>query len=114
MRRMSIQEPYISHTRFQDSVAAQVAAGLAEAGVVNPTVARKWKEAGGIVIGETQPVVNWSVLASPRAPADLVARLTETMMAMNNQSGILSDIGVKQWVKAERKDYLALLDYTGE
>jgi ABC-type phosphate/phosphonate transport system substrate-binding protein len=114
MRRLSIREPYISHTRFQDSVAAQVAAGLAEAGVVNPTVARKWKEAGGLVIGETQPVVNWSVLASPRAPADLVGRLTESMMAMNSQSGLMSDIGIKQWVKAERKDYLALLDYTGE
>jgi ABC-type phosphate/phosphonate transport system substrate-binding protein len=114
MRRLSIREPYISHTRFQDSVAAQVAAGLAEAGVVNPTVARKWKETGGIVIGETQPVVNWSVLASPRAPADLVARLTESMLAMNSQSGIMADIGVKQWARADRKEYLALLEYTGE
>jgi hypothetical protein len=114
IRRLNIQEPYVSHTRFQDSVAAQIAAGLADAGVVNPTIARKWKESGGQVIGETQPVVNWSVLASPRAPADLVARLTESMLAMNSQSGLLADIGVKQWVKAERKEYLALLDYTGE
>ena len=115
MRRLSIRDTYVSHTRYQDSVAAQVAAGLAEAGVVNPTIARKWKEAGGTVIGETQPVVNWSVLASPRAPADLVGRLTESLLAMNTQSsGILADIGVKQWGKADRKEYLALLEYTGE
>lgn len=114
LRRLNVREPYVSHTRFQDSVAAQVAAGMADAGVVNPTIARKWREAGGTVIGETQPVVNWSVLASPKAPPDLVAKLTESMLAMNTQAGILSDIGVKQWAKAERKDYLALLEYTGE
>jgi hypothetical protein len=114
IRRLSIQEPYISHTRFQDSVAAQISAGMAEAGVVNPTIARRWKDAGGQVIGETQPVVNWSVLASPRAPADLVARLTESMLAMNSQSSLLADMGVKQWIRADRKEYLALLDYTGE
>jgi len=107
--------PYISHTRYQDSVAAQVASGMAEAGVVNPTIARKWKEGGGIVIGETQPVVNWSVLASPKAPTELVARLSDALLAMNSQSAsILADIGVKQWQKADRKEYLALLEYTGE
>jgi ABC-type phosphate/phosphonate transport system substrate-binding protein len=114
LRRQSVREPFISHTRFQESVAAQVQSGLAEAGVVNPTVARKWAEAGGTVIGETQPVVNWSVLASPKAPPELVAKLTESMLALNQQSTILTEIGVKQWVKAERKDYLALLEYTGE
>jgi ABC-type phosphate/phosphonate transport system substrate-binding protein len=114
LRRQNIREPYISHTRFQDSVAAQVASGMADAGVVNPTIARKWREAGGTVIGETQPVVNWSVLASPKAPPELVAKLTESMLAMNSQAGILSDMGVKQWAKAERKEYLALLEYTGE
>jgi ABC-type phosphate/phosphonate transport system substrate-binding protein len=114
LRRLNVREPYVSHTRFQDSVAAQVAAGMADAGVVNPTIARKWREGGGTVIGETQPVVNWSVLASPKAPPELVAKLTESMLAMNTQAGILSDIGVKQWAKAERKEYLALLEYTGE
>jgi ABC-type phosphate/phosphonate transport system substrate-binding protein len=114
LRRQNVREPFISHTRFQESVAAQVGSGLAEAGVVNPTVARKWAESGGAVIGETQPVVNWSVLASPKAPPELVAKLTDSMLALNQQSTILSEIGVKQWVKAERKDYLALLEYTGE
>ena len=114
LRVRGVREPYISHTRFQDSVAAAVSAGMAEAGVVNPTIARKWKESGGTVVGETQPVVNWSVLASPKAPPELAARLTETLLAMNAQPQLLAEIGVKQWQKAERKDYLALLEYTGE
>ncbi|MDB5871898.1 MAG: hypothetical protein JWQ07_1340 [Ramlibacter sp.] len=115
IRAQSLREPYMSHTRFQDTVAAQVAAGIAEAGVVNPTLAKRWQESGGRIIGETKPVVNWSVLAAPKTPPEVVARLTESLLAMNNQSaGILSDIGVKQWAKADRKDYLALLDYTGE
>jgi len=115
IRSLGIREPYMSHTRFQDTVAGTVSSGIAEAGVVNPTLAKKWQEGGGRVIGETQPVVNWSVLASPKAPADMVARLTESLLAMNSQSAdILSGIGIKQWVKADRKEYLALLDYTGE
>jgi ABC-type phosphate/phosphonate transport system substrate-binding protein len=115
IRRQGIREPYMSHTRFQDSVAGQVASGMAEAGVVNPTIARKWQEGGGRIIGETQPVVNWSVLASPKASPDMVARLTDSLLAMNGQGGgLLADIGVKQWARADRKDYVALLEYTGE
>jgi ABC-type phosphate/phosphonate transport system substrate-binding protein len=115
LRHQGVREPFISHTRFQDGVASAVALGMAEAGVVNPTIARKWKEGGGRVVGETRPVVNWSVLAHPKAPPELVARLSESLLAMNSQSGgILSDIGVKEWARADRKDYLALLDYTGE
>ena len=114
LARLGVAAPYISHTRFQESVAAQIQTGLAEAGVVNPTLARKWAEAGGTIIGETQPVVNWSVLASPKATAEQVAKLTDAMLAMNQQPEMLSEIGVKQWAKADRKDYMALLDYTGE
>jgi ABC-type phosphate/phosphonate transport system substrate-binding protein len=114
LRHRGVRDPFISHTRFQDNVATQVATGIAEAGVVNPTIARKWKESGGIVIGETQPVVNWSVLASPKAPPELAAKLTEMLLAMNNQPALLADIGVKQWQRADRREYLALLEYTGE
>ena len=63
LRVRGVRDPFISHTKYQESVAAQVQMGTAEAGVVNPTIARRWKEAGGTVIGETQGVVNWSVLA---------------------------------------------------
>ena len=114
LRLRGVREPFISHTKYQESVAAQVQMGIAEAGVVNPTIARKWKEGGGTVIGETQGVVNWSVLASPKAPPDVAARLTESLLAMNAQPALLAEIGVKQWQKADRKDYLALLEYTGE
>ena len=114
LRHRSVREPFISHTKYQDSVAAAVGAGMAEAGVVNPTIARKWKEAGGAVIGETQGVVNWSVLASPKAPPELTQKLVESLLAMNGQPQMLAEIGVKQWKKAERSEYLALLEYTGE
>lgn len=114
LRVRGVREPFISHTRYQDSVAAAVGAGMAEAGVVNPTIARRWKDAGGAVIGETRSVVNWSVLASPKAPPELAARLTEALLAMNGQTQLLAEIGVKQWQKADRKEYLALLEYTGE
>ena len=115
IRRAGIREPFMSHTKYQDTVASAVATGTAEAGVVNPTIARKWQEGGGRIVGETQPVVNWSVLASPKAPPEMVARLTESLLAMNSQNpGGLADIGVKQWARAEKADYMALLDYTGE
>jgi ABC-type phosphate/phosphonate transport system substrate-binding protein len=114
LRVRGVRDPFISHTKYQESVAAQVQMGTAEAGVVNPTIARRWKEAGGMVIGETQGVVNWSVLASPKAPPEITMRLTESLLAMNGQPALLADIGVKQWQKADRKEYLALLEYTQE
>ncbi|WP_143762951.1 phosphate/phosphite/phosphonate ABC transporter substrate-binding protein [Ramlibacter tataouinensis] len=114
LRSMNIGS-FVSHTRFQESVAQQVAAGVAEAGVVNPTIARKWKEEGGRILGETQPVVNWSVLASPKAPPEMVARMTEALLAMNTQAApILGEIGVKQWAKPDKAEYVALLEYTNE
>jgi hypothetical protein len=58
--------------------------------------------------------VNWSVLASPKAPPELAVRLTESLLAMNGNPQLLAEIGVKQWQKADRKEYLALLEYTGE
>ncbi|HSV35050.1 MAG TPA: PhnD/SsuA/transferrin family substrate-binding protein, partial [Ramlibacter sp.] len=76
---------------------------------------RKWVEEGGRVLAETQPVVNWSLLASPGMPADKVNQLREVLLSMNTQAApILAALGVKEWAKAERQDYLALLDYTKE
>lgn len=110
--RLGLRETYLSYTRFQDAVTTQVAGGAAEVGVVNPVVAKKWLETGGRVIGQTLSVVNWSVLACPAASAEQVGRLTDALLAMNLQSPqLLAEIGVKQWARAERKDYLALLDY---
>ena len=117
-RRLGVNIDHVATLRqargtvYPDPVAA---AGIAEAGLVNPTIAKKWAEAGGRIIGETQPVVNWSVLASPKAPPEFISKMTESLLAMNSQStDLLAEIGVKQWVKAERSEYLALLDYTRE
>jgi ABC-type phosphate/phosphonate transport system substrate-binding protein len=105
----------IVHTRYQEAVAQQVFNGFAQVGVVNPTIARKWTEDGGRVLAETQPVVNWSVLASPALPEQEVAQLRAALLAMNTQAtGVMAGLGVKQWAAAERQDYLALLDYTKE
>jgi ABC-type phosphate/phosphonate transport system substrate-binding protein len=114
LRRQSAQEVHVVHTRYQEAVAQQIANGFAEVGVVNPTVARKWSQDGGRVLTETQPVVNWSVLASPRMPAAEVANLRAALLAMNAQAELMASVGVRQWAAADRSDYLALLDYTKE
>ncbi len=115
LRRHNITNPDVLHVKFQEAVAQQVTGGLGQVGVVNPTIARQWTEQGGRVLAETQPVVNWSVLASPAMPADTVRLLQETLLGMNTQAApILGALGVKEWAKAERQDYMALLDYTKE
>jgi ABC-type phosphate/phosphonate transport system substrate-binding protein len=115
LRRQNITSAEIVHVRFQEAVAQQVKSGAGQVGVVNPTTARKWAEEGGRVIAETQPVVNWSVLTSPHVAADTVAQLQEALLGMNTrETAILGALGIKEWAKAERKDFLALLDYTKE
>jgi ABC-type phosphate/phosphonate transport system substrate-binding protein len=115
LRRQSVTKAEIIHVRYQEAVAQQVQAGLAHVGVVNPTIARKWVEQGGRVLAETQPVVNWSVLASPSLSAEQVGHLREVLLSMNTQApSVMGAIGVKEWAAADRKDYIALLDYTKE
>lgn len=115
LRRMNIANPVITHVRYQEAVEQQVRSGMGQVGVVNPTIARKWAADGGRVLAETQPVVNWSLLAGPRMSADSVAQVRDVLLAMNTQATpVLSSLGIKEWARAERKDYLALLDYTKE
>ena len=115
LHRQNITKPDIVHVRYQEAVAQQIKSGMGQIGVVNPTTARKWVEDGGRVVAETLPVVNWSVLASPGLSADAVHQLQEALMGMNTSAAsILTGLGVKEWAKAERKDYMALLDYTKE
>jgi ABC-type phosphate/phosphonate transport system substrate-binding protein len=115
LRRQNAGEVQVVHTRYQEAVAQQVANGFAQVGVVNPTIARKWAEDGGRVLAETQPVVNWSVLAAPELPEADVAQLRTGLLAMNTRApALLAALGIKQWASAERADYLALLDYTKE
>jgi ABC-type phosphate/phosphonate transport system substrate-binding protein len=115
LRRNNISKPVVMHVKFQEAVAQQITSGMGQVGVVNPTIARKWAEQGGRVLAETQPVVNWSVLAAPDMPADMVNQLRDVLFGMNkNAAPVLGALGVKEWAKAERKEYLALLDYTKE
>jgi ABC-type phosphate/phosphonate transport system substrate-binding protein len=115
LRRNNITNSVITHVRFQEAVAQQISTGMGQVGVVNPTIARKWAEQGGRVLAETQPVVNWSVLAGPSMNADTVNQLRDVLLSMNTQAApVLGALGVKEWAKAERKEYLALLDYTKE
>ena len=115
LRRQNAGDVQIVHTRYQEAVAQQISNGFAQVGVVNPTIARKWTEEGGRVVAETQPVVNWSVLASPDVAEAEVVQLRAGLLAMNaGAPAVLSALGIKQWAAAERADYLALLDYTKE
>lgn len=112
--RQKVPPVTVVHTRYQEAVAQQITNGFGQVGVVNPTIARKWAEDGGRVLAETQPVVNWSVLASPSLPEAEVAQLRTAFMALNANPAAMAGLGIKQWADAERKDYLALLDYTKE
>jgi ABC-type phosphate/phosphonate transport system substrate-binding protein len=115
LRRQNAAQVQIVHTRYQEAVAQQIQNGFGQIGVVNPTTARKWTEQGGRVLAETQPVVNWSVLAAPTLPADAVAQLRDALLAMNSQAAhLMTSLGITEWARAERQDYLALLDYTKE
>lgn len=115
LRRQQVLKPDILHVRFQEAVSQQVTAGMGQVGVVNPTTAKKWVEQGGRVLAETQPVVNWSVLAAASMPAETVAQVRDVLMSMNTQApAVIGALGVKEWARAERKDYLDLLDYTKE
>ena len=115
LRRQNVAQVAIVHTRYQEAVAQQVSNGFAQMGVVNPTIARKWVEQGGRVVAETQPVANWSLLASPALREEEVQHLREALLTMNTKNpALMSGLGVTQWARAERGDYLALLDYTKE
>lgn len=115
LRRQNVANVTVVHTRYQEAVSQQIKNGFGQVGVVNPATARKWAEEGGRILAETQPVVNWSVLAAPSLSAEAVDQLRTALLAMNTQApAVLAGIGVKEWATADRKDYLALLDYTKE
>jgi ABC-type phosphate/phosphonate transport system substrate-binding protein len=106
----------LTMTRFQEAVIQQVGSGFVDVGAVSPNLAQQWARDGGVVLARTRAVTNWSVLAAPHLNAAQVARLTETLVGMHETAEgaeILSLIGVKQWVKAERQEYYAMLDYIG-
>ena len=115
LRRQKVS-PKVTHLKYQEMVAMEVKMTKGPVvGVVNPTVAKKWVEEGGRVLGETQPVVNWSLLAGPQVPAATVAKLREAVLAMEqHKPAEMQQMNIKAWAAAEKKDYLDLLAYTQE
>jgi ABC-type phosphate/phosphonate transport system substrate-binding protein len=115
LRRQNVLNTNIVNVQYQESVTQYLQTGIAQIGAVNPAIARKWTESGGRIVAETQPVASWSMLASPKLSADSVRHLQEELLSMNAQAtSIMTGLGVKEWAKAERQDYLALLDYIKE
>ena len=115
LRQQKIAPKFVTHVKFQDEVAQYIKAGMGQVGVVNPTTAKKWVEEGGRVIAETQPVVNWSLLAAPGVPAETVERLRDALLGTSAEAAaVLTAVGVKAWAKAEPVQYLELLAYTKE
>ncbi len=115
MRQQKIPTGRVTHVKFQEEVAQMVKLGLGQVGVVNPTIAKKWVEDGGRVLAETQPVVNWSLLASPAVSAEQVQLMREALLGSSPEAAaVLTSIGVKSWAKAEPADYINLLTYTRE
>lgn len=115
LRLQKIPTPLVTHVKFQDEVAQYLKSGLGQVGVVNPTIAKKWVEEGGRVLAETQPVVNWSLLAAPGVPPEVVAQLRDALMGNSAEAtAVMASIGVKAWANAETSDYAQLLAYTKE
>lgn len=115
LRQQKIVATQVTHVKFQDEVAQYLKSGLGQVGVVNPTIAKKWVEEGGRVLAETQPVVNWSFLASPDVPVGMVGQLRDALLSNSAEAtAAMASIGVKAWAKAELADYAQLLAYTKE
>ncbi|MDB5868250.1 MAG: ABC-type phosphate/phosphonate transport system, periplasmic component [Polaromonas sp.] len=115
LRQQKITPGGLTHVKFQEEVAQYIKTGLGQVGVVNPTIAKKWVEEGGRVLAETQPVVNWSLLAAPSVPAAVVQQLREALLENNPETAaVLAAVGVKAWAKAEPAEYISLLAYTKE
>lgn len=107
----------IQYTRLQEVVAFSVESGLADVGVVNPTVKKQWQEKGNPVVLETKPVPNWSIIASPKFNEAEVERLRATLVGLKDTpQGLdaLKAISVNEFVAAASPEYVDLLKYIGE
>jgi ABC-type phosphate/phosphonate transport system substrate-binding protein len=115
LRQQKVVAGSITHVKFQEEVAQFIQNGFAQIGVVNPTIAKKWVEDGGRVLAETQPVVNWSLLAGPTVSPEVVHQLQTALLENDAEAAaVLTAVGVKAWAKAEPAEYMSLLAYTKE
>jgi ABC-type phosphate/phosphonate transport system substrate-binding protein len=104
----------VRYTRLQEVVAYTVDTGLADAGVVNPTIKKKWQADGKPVLLETKPVPNWSVIATARMSERDATRLANALVALDRSpkgQEALKAIGVVQFVPANAEEYSELLRY---
>ena len=110
-------EVKLQYTRLQEVVAHSVEIGTADVGVVNPTVKRQWEKQGNVVLLETKPVPNWTIIASPRFSQAEVRRLRGVMVELKSSAQgtqALKAIGVTEFVPATDAEYIELLNYIGE
>lgn len=115
LRQQKITPGDVTYLKFQEEVAQYIKNGFGQIGVVNQAVTKKWVEDGGRVLAETQPVVNWSLLAAPSVPAAVVQQLREALLENSAEAAaVLAAVGVKAWAKAEPAEYMSLLAYTKE
>lgn len=115
LRQQKVTLGDVTHLKFQEEVAQYIKNGFGQIGVVNQTVAKKWVEDGGRVLAETQPMVNWSLLAAPSVSAAVVQQLREALLENSAEAAaVLAALGVKAWAKAEPAEYMSLLAYTKE
>ncbi|HVK54342.1 MAG TPA: phosphate/phosphite/phosphonate ABC transporter substrate-binding protein [Burkholderiales bacterium] len=115
--QIPLKPEQLKNTESQEAIPFAITNKFGEVGVVNPTVAKQWKESGGKVIFTTKPMPNWSIIASHRVSADHVEKLRELLVDMkNNPEGkaILDKLGVEALVPAKKAEYLGLLQYIGD
>jgi phosphonate transport system substrate-binding protein len=114
---VAVDPNLVRHTRFQEAVTDFMRLGGVEVGIVNPTAAKAWREAGGRVLAETKGFVNWSLVAAADVSRADVRQMTEILVQMiDSQEGkdVLKIIGVPAFVAADKNDYLTLLKFIGE
>ena len=107
----------VRYVKFQEAVAVSVESGVADVGVVNPTVKQDWVKRGNTVLLEAKPVPNWSIIASPAVTPAELARLRRALIGLkDSESGseVLKTVGVPEFVAAANTEYLELLKFIGE
>jgi ABC-type phosphate/phosphonate transport system substrate-binding protein len=115
--QITVKPEQLKNTESQEAVPFAITNKFGEVGVVNPTVAKQWKESGGKVIYTTKPMPNWSVIASQRVSPEHVDKLRELLVDLKNHpegKAILDKLGVEALVPAQKAEYLDLLKYIGE
>ena len=104
----------IQYAKFQDAVAFMVEKKFADVGMVSPVVGSEWAKKGGTILFESKKMPFWSIIASPSVSPQDVAKLRETLIAMDTSDegkAVLAKIGAKGFVAGNKQEYLDLLPW---